>query len=131
MSQVEVVRREPNDTVTEMLFSVSRSGHQIPALAWLPTGRQHTPVVPFGHGGSGHKAMDRHHRLTPWLVAGTGVACPAIDGPYQRDRAVPGDSPLDYQERVVAEGAVAVRARTAPGLADRAGCDFRSLGAQW
>lgn len=109
---MEVIRRDQaHDAVTEALFSVARNGHEIPALAWLPTRHRDAPVVLIGHGGSGHKAIDRHHRLARRLVAGAGVACLAIDGPFHGDRAVPGDGPLDYQERVIAEGPVAVHAR--------------------
>lgn len=97
--------------MTEVLFSVERAGHQVPAFAWLPTGRRQAPVVLLGHGGSGHKSIDRHHRLARRLVDGAGVACLSIDGPYHGDRAVPGDGPLDYQERVVAEGPAAVHDR--------------------
>lgn len=112
MSEVKVVRRDqPHDAVTEVVFTASRDGHRIPAMAWLPTGRRHAPVVLLGHGGSGHEAIDRHHRLGRHLASGPGVACVAIDGPYHGDRAVPGEGPLDYQERVVAEGPVAVHTR--------------------
>ncbi len=68
-------------------------------------------MVLLGHGGSGHKAIDLHRRLALQLATGMGVACLAIDGPYHGDRAVPGDDPLDYQKRVVAEGPVAVHTR--------------------
>lgn len=112
MWQVEVIRRdETHESVTEVSFSVVRDGHQVPAYGWLPTGRRQAPVVLLGHGGSGHKSIDRHHRFARRLVAGTGVACLAIDGPFHGGRAVPGDGPLDNQQRVVAEGPVAVHAR--------------------
>lgn len=112
MGQVEVIRRDENhESVTEVSFSVVRDGHRVPAYGWLPTGRRQAPVVLLGHGGSGHKSIDRHHRLARRLVGGTGVACLAIDGPFHGDRAVRGDGPLDYQQRVVAEGPVAVHAR--------------------
>lgn len=112
MNQVEAIRQErTHGAVTEVQFSVARHGYLIPAFAWSPIGRRHAPVVLIGHGGSGHKAIDRHHRLARRLVSGAGLACLAIDGPYHGDRAVPGDGPLDYQERVVPEGPVAVHAR--------------------
>jgi hypothetical protein len=40
-----------------------------------------------------------------------GIASLAIDGPFHGDRAVDGDGPLDYQKRVVREGAVDVHDR--------------------
>ena len=112
MGELEIYRRDQaHGAMSEVLFSVERDGLQVPAFAWLPTGRRHAPVVLIGHGGSGHKAIDRHHRLARQLVVGSGVACLAIDGPYHGDRAVPGDGPLDYQQRVVAEGPAAVHDR--------------------
>lgn len=112
MGELEISRRDhPHRAVAEVLFSVERDGHQVPAFAWLPTGRRHAPVVLIGHGGSGHKAIDRHHRLARRLVVDAGLACLALDGPDHGDRAVPGDGPLGYQQRVVAEGPAAVHDR--------------------
>ncbi|WP_109474825.1 alpha/beta hydrolase [Ornithinimicrobium cavernae] len=113
MGELEVTRRDqltPN--VTETAFFVPRDDSSVPAIAWLPPSADRLPpVVLFGHGGSGHKAIDRHRRMGSRLAGEFGIAALAIDGPYHGDRIVPGDGPLDYQHRVVAEGPVAVHER--------------------
>lgn len=86
-------------------------GRTVPAIAWFPAVRERSSVVLLGHGGSGHKAIDRHRRFGTQLAARAGVASIAIDGPFHGDRAVPGDGPRDYQQRVVDEGPVAVHQR--------------------
>ncbi|QFG69570.1 hypothetical protein [Ornithinimicrobium pratense] len=104
------LRMEHDGLVAKVSFTTGGDGHRIPAMAWLPTTHQGAPVVLLGHGGSGHKAIDRHHQLAQQL-AGESVASLAIDGPYHGDRAVPGDAPLDYQHRVADEGPGVVHAR--------------------
>jgi dienelactone hydrolase len=113
MGELEVLwRQQLTPRVTEMAVSVPRDGSYVPAIAWLPPkGDCLPPVVLFGHGGSGHKAIDRHRRMGSRLAGESGIAALAIDGPYHGDRAVPGDGPLDYQQRVVAEGPVATHER--------------------
>lgn len=113
MGELEVMwRHQLTVRVTEMAFSVPRDGSQVPAIAWLPPNTDRLPpVVLFGHGGSGHKAIDRHRRMGSRLAGQFGIAALAIDGPFHGDRAVPGDGPLDYQHRVVAEGPVVVHER--------------------
>lgn len=103
-----VHRRRLSGPVEEIVFAVRRDGRKVPAVAWLPAGRERSSVVLLGHGGSGHKAIDRHRRFGFQLAARAGVASIAIDGPFHGDRAVPGDGPRDYQQRVVDEGPVAV-----------------------
>ncbi|MGD8151451.1 dienelactone hydrolase family protein [Ornithinimicrobium sp. Y1694] len=93
--------------ITEVAFTAHSTHGLVPALAWLPTRRGDDPpppVVLLGHGGSGHKGIDRHRRLATRLAGDHGIAALAIDGPFHGDRAVPGDGPLDYQQRVIALG---------------------------
>lgn len=109
MSELGALRRNQLlESVTEVVFSVLREGQRVPAIGWFPAGCDRPPVVLLGHGGSGHKAIERHRRLATRLAADRGIACLAIDGPYHGERAVPGDGRLGYQHRVVTEGPAAV-----------------------
>jgi dienelactone hydrolase len=86
-----------------------RQGH-VPTVAWLPAAATRPPVVLLAHGGSGHKESDRQERLAQGLAA-SGIAGLAIDGPFHGDRRSAGEGPLDYQRRVVDEGATQVHTR--------------------
>lgn len=132
--EAPVPARRADGDVAEVSFVAHRDGHDIPAVAWLPATRSGAPVVLLGHGGSGHKSIDRHRQIAHQL-AGQGVACLAIDGPYHGDRAILGDAPLDYQKRVVDEGPANVHNRmcrdwvhTVDEASGRWGLDTESVG---
>lgn len=113
MDGVEV-RTEPDAGLTETAFTVGSDDGPVPALAWvpaLPAGAQPPPVVLLGHGGSGHKGIDRHRRLARSLCLDHAVAALAIDGPFHGGRSVSGDGPLAYQQRVVGLGPTTVHRR--------------------
>lgn len=100
-------RRETHDLPSEVAFTAHSAGRLVPALAWIPTCQHGDPAVPIvllGHGGSGHKGIDRHRRLATRLAGDHGVAALAIDGPFHGDRSVDGDGVLAYQQRVIALG---------------------------
>lgn len=88
-----------------------RDGHDVPGALWRPDGDVAAPVVLLGHGGGGHKRSEPSGRLAIWFAAHAGIASLAIDGPFHGDRAVEGDGPLGYQNRVAHEGAAAVHER--------------------
>lgn len=94
----------------EVSFVPHREGRGIPAALWRPASHTAAPVVLLGHGGSGHKRSERNVRLAA-MLARAGIASLAIDGPFHGDRAVDGDGPLDYQKRIVQEGAHKVHDR--------------------
>ena len=98
------------DGLIQWAFSADAAGSPVPALAWLPplgSNERPPPVVLLGHGGTGHKGMERHHRLAHRLVK-HGIAALAIDGPFHGDRAALGDGPLSYQQQVIAAGPLSV-----------------------
>lgn len=121
-------------------FTVHASGRAVPALAWLPTGHDQgppPPVVLLGHGGSGHKGLERHHRVATRLVREHGVAALAIDGPFHGERSISGDGVLGYQQRVIALGPHTLHRRMVEDwlcalsvLVDGQGLDGQGLGGQ-
>ncbi|TWP34554.1 dienelactone hydrolase family protein [Leekyejoonella antrihumi] len=90
--------------IREVSFGLHHNGREVPGVLWRPETDSVAPVVLLGHGGSGHKRSERNVRLATWF-ARAGIASLSIDGPFHGDRAVGGDGPLDYQDRIVQVGA--------------------------
>lgn len=111
MEGLRVTNEAQHGAVDELSFVLHRGGQDVPGALWRPSGDTAAPVVLLGHGGSGHKRGERHVRLATWFAAHAGIASLAIDGPFHGDRAVDGDGPLDYQNRVAQEGAADVHDR--------------------
>lgn len=121
------------------------AGHDVPTIVWLPDASSPAPVVLLGHGGSGHKAAQRHLRMARCLADGHRLASLAIDGPFHGERKEPGDGPLGYQRRVVNAGPArvhellrddwlaALRTASRSGLVDasRVGYFGLSMGARY
>lgn len=111
MKELRVVGEVQGGAIQELSFVTHRDGHDVPGVLWRPRDSSTGPVVLLGHGGSGQKRSDRNVRLATWFVERAGFAALAIDGPFHGDRAVDGDGPLDYQHRVISEGARNVHLR--------------------
>lgn len=110
-NHLQVTKETHTSAVHEIDLTVSTGASLVPAVVWRPRHQADPPVVLLGHGGGGHKRIDRHARVGTWLATHAGIASLSIDGPFHGDRRVPGDGPLDYQARVAHEGAAAVHAR--------------------
>jgi dienelactone hydrolase len=111
VGRLQLVRETDVGAVRESRLVLRTSTHGVPAVLWRPGRRADPPVVLLGHGGGGHKRIDRHVRIGTWLATHAGIAALSIDGPFHGDRRVPGDGRLDYQARVAREGAAAVHDR--------------------
>jgi dienelactone hydrolase len=89
MSDMQWLERSGDDGCVQREFIVWRGDRRVPGVLWTPPdpipGR---PLVLFGHGASG----DRHQTPIPYvvrkLVAESGFAALAIDGPVHGRRKV-------------------------------------------
>jgi dienelactone hydrolase len=110
MDELRTSEEAGDGAVEQVNFVSHRGARDVPSVVWRPRDRSAVPVVLVGHGGSGHKRSERNMRLAA-RFARAGIASLAIDGPFHGDRAIDGDGPLDYQERVVNEDARTVHDR--------------------
>ena len=97
--------------VVEQSFLLSRRSGAVPGVLWSPGVVARPPAVLLGHGGSGHKRIQRHLRMGRWLASRVGLAVVAIDGPYHGDRVPSPVDPAVYQQLIVDEGVEGVTAR--------------------
>ena len=74
--------------ITEREFVIKGGKNAVPGIMWTPELLEKpTPLVLFGHGGSGHKRSDRSLMLGRRFAAVHQFSVVAIDGPVHGDRA--------------------------------------------
>jgi len=88
--------------VTERVFDLEVSGHNVPGILWTPTGaKEPRPLVLLGHGGTQHKRAAHILTLSRWFVRHSNFAAAAIDAVGHGERLPPGvkQSDLSDEER--------------------------------
>ena len=78
--------------IHETQFVIKGGRQPVPGILWAPEEIDRpVPLVLFGHGGSGHKRVDRAIMLGRRFAGISQFALAAIDGPAHGDRKQPGE----------------------------------------
>jgi len=81
--------------VTERVFDLEVSGHNVPGILWTPTdAKGPRPMVLLGHGGTQHKRAAHVLTLSRWFVRHANFAAAAIDAVGHGERAPEGQAPV-------------------------------------
>jgi dienelactone hydrolase len=110
-SSVEWTAEETSPGCRQRSFLLHRRSGAVPGILWAPAAQARPPAVLLAHGGSGHKACERHLRMGRWLARSAGLAVIAIDGPYHGDRVPAPMAAPEYQQLIADEGIERVTAR--------------------